>query len=133
MLTDLLRWKIFKILRFPSTAKDALWLSLTRLEVDIAWNDEVTAIVNRLIAADVNPNSLLGSIEDYDPGLKKLDVIEYFEGVPEAQRNQIYDRLWMDLSVLIGRDDIIIKVASDNANAGIVGETWIYGTKAGFS
>lgn len=123
-MTDIIRWQIFKILRFPRSAKDALWLRLTAMAIDTAWASQVIDIVDRLDAADTNPNSLLGSTEDYDPGLKKLDVIEYFEGVPEAQRKEIYDRLWLDLAILVGRDDIIAGINNDGGG---------YGSKFGFS
>jgi hypothetical protein len=108
----------------PQSAKEVLWTRLTQMSINTAWASEVTDIVDRLVAADTNPNSLLGSDDDYDPGLKKLDVIEYFEGVPEAQRKEIYDRLWLDLAILVGRDDII---------AGIDGQISTYGSKFGFS
>ncbi|WP_373541108.1 hypothetical protein [Chamaesiphon sp.] len=78
----------------------------------------------RLVAADTNPNTLLGSIEDYDPGLKRLDAIEYCKDVPEQQRREIHDRLWVDLATLFGRDNIM---------AGVDNGTMTDGYKFGFS
>lgn len=105
-----MRWQIFKYLQMPYEAKALLWARLTLLAADAAWLTEVTDIVDRLVAADSNPNSLLGNTKAFSPGLKKLDVIEWYEGGVETAQKEILDRLLQDLIVLVGRASILAQL-----------------------
>lgn len=122
MLNDSVRWQIFRILRFPLSIKAALWTKIDELQVDSAWQSEVTDVLDRLLAGEANPNALIGSTEDYEPGLKKLDVIEYYEGVAESKIEETRDQLWLELAALVGRSDLMAGTTSGDS-----------GSKYGFS
>ena len=121
-MNDEIRWQIFKILRFPDSLRVALWAKIATRETDAAWLAQVIAIVDRLVAADENPATLVGSTDEYEPGLKKLDVIEYYQGVAETAYKEIYDRLWQDLAILIGRVELFATL--DDDSSATIGSGW---------
>jgi hypothetical protein len=117
------KWQIFRLLKFSQTYKAALWTKITALAVDPEWTKQVIEIVDKLVASEVNMLSLIGSTDDYQPGLTKLDVIEWSEGTLEARLDQIKSDLLAQLAALIGRDEIL----------GTGTTTSTSGSKAGFS
>jgi hypothetical protein len=107
MISASYRWSIYRILQFPEAAKTPLWTKIDALQTDLVWSAEVLRIVDLLVAGQSNPNALFGSTAAYQPGLKKADVLEWFEGLSQQEASKTYDKLWQDLAIMIGKSEII--------------------------
>jgi hypothetical protein len=122
MISEDYRWSIFTLLRLPESAKNPLWAKITAREPDLVWADRVTAIVDKLVAARNNPGAITGATGDYSPGLKRADVLEWFEGLAENEYRKLADQLLNDLYVLIGRSELICALPVDTCtNSSTVG------------
>jgi hypothetical protein len=122
MINEEYRWNIFMLLRLPESAKAPLWTKITAKETDLVWSDKVTEIVDKLIAARANPGAITGATEQYSPGLKKVDVLEWFEGLAEAEFRKLSEQYLSDLYFLLGRTELICALPVDTcANASTTG------------
>jgi hypothetical protein len=101
------KWQIYRILRFPESARAPLWVKLDTLALDNAWEAEVLRIVDSILAYEQNPLSAFGSTQVFDPGLKRVNNVEWYEGDQSLELRKKYDSWWLDLAIMVGRDAII--------------------------
>jgi hypothetical protein len=106
-MTTLEKWQIYRILRFPESARVPLWTKLDTLALDLVWETEVLRIVTNILAYEANPNTAFGSTNTFAPGLKRANNVEWYQGQDVLELRKKYDGWWLDLAIMIGRDAII--------------------------
>jgi hypothetical protein len=110
------RWDILRFLGLARRHKTQLWALLDEVVVDAVLMAKVLEILDRLLAAESDPTTLLSPAQQAATAaademgvmigaLKKADTVEFFEGGINDLINMTRDRLLSDLTALIGWED----------------------------
>jgi hypothetical protein len=117
-MTDKEKWQIFRLLKIPQRGKELFWKHLDTLAIDSVWEDELMQIVDRLIAADLDPTSITATSTTaqkniYVPGLRRANNVEFYEGKILSESNDLYGRWLGYLINLVGKNEFLCSLPPD--------------------